>query len=688
MQSFLSIFITDHVNKYGQRAPLKSLAKSFVESPFGLPQCLGHDKHRPAGWAELLGLLFEKNLCSQIGICNVPENDDECKLICKKHSLAHQKYIYEMTKDSIKNFLESLKTHGCDSPKITYAGCSVALEENIAVKIFPELFNKCDDDGLISISDILTDFIYYSDGIFCSKNTDYAILAHQFFRKRLSIQNSYCNLFLNELIKSRNSDWNTKIRIDRNALGWKHNAKRSIELEYWYGPKFDDDVSKIPKGIARHKATEKDSLYNLIDLTEFSWYNDKQSHTFECEEITTQPSVGVSEEQYGFRYIHSIYEHNKHSITHFDAAIKLYNEEEYVNRLDQTLDKVDKNISYTKLFRTDGSLDICEWKRLCVLFMQGNPLVSEYFGIKQFDDNNATSTHQGESYGEKISNRLYRKEYGVRAFLSCVEGEIHSDVIDEFDVLSNGENNCSVVDYDVIELVKELSKNGMNLHIPDSVIRMDVADSYINIPTIKISDDDNFDNKMSIVLQSLCSVLNIYDEHYCQECDAFTIAWPFMSRIAKLSFIGGIQDVLDCLEEIDFFPKTEEQFFDFAEKIQKNINMHTAKVCTYNKLSPIGLNGNIRLHRATMQSSDIQIVQKKDESAIKLSEEATEIAKKYNIVAVAAWNVKSSLCSVCGKDYWCCEHRVFLDRDCKIEVKDAKHLGFFWSIDNKSRNLL
>ena len=685
MQSFLGIFNTDLVNKYKQRIPLRALAKSFIDGPFGLPQCLGHDMHRPAGWAELLGLHFEKNICSLIGISNVPESDDENELICQKHNIAHRKYVEEMTRDSRKPFLESLKALGFGTPKITYAECCIALEENIAVKLFPEFFGKCDKDGLIAVSDILTDFTYFGDGIFCSKTTDYAVLAHQFFRKRLSIHNSCCNLFLNELIQSDNPKWNAKIRIDRNMLGWKHGVKRSIELEYWYGPKFNDDVSKIQKGVARHKSSENESLYNLIDSTEFSWYYDNQSHTFECEEITTQPSVGVSEEQYGFRYIHSIYEHDKQSIVHFDAAIKLYNEEEYVKRLDQSLDKVDKNIPYTKLFRIDGQLAVSDWKRLCVLFMQGNSLVSEYFGVKQFDDNDAIAAPPNEPYGEKISNRLYRKEYGVRAFLSCVDGEIDSDAIDEFDVFSNGENECSVVDYDVIELVKELNKNGIDLHIPDSVIRMDVADSYINIPTIKISDDENFDKKASIVLQSLCSVLKLYDEHYCQECVAFTIAWPFMSRIAKLSFIGGIQDVLDSVGKINNLPKTEEKFLDFAEEIQKDINLHTAKDCSYDKLSPIGLNGNIRLHRATMRSSDIQIVQKKDELAIKLSEEATEIAKKYNIVAVAAWNVKSSLCTICGKDYWHCAHRVFLDRDCEIEIKDIKRLGFFWSIGNKSK---
>lgn len=84
MQSFLGIFNTDLVNKYKQRIPLRGLASSFIDCPSGLPQCLGHDMHRPAGWAELLGLHFEKNICPLIGICNILKTDDDYKLICQK----------------------------------------------------------------------------------------------------------------------------------------------------------------------------------------------------------------------------------------------------------------------------------------------------------------------------------------------------------------------------------------------------------------------------------------------------------------------------------------------------------------------------------------------------------------------------------------------------------------------------
>ena len=87
--------------------------------------------------------------------------DEEGELICRKHKVARQKYVDEMTRDLRKTFLESLKVFGFGTPKITYAECCIALEENIAVKLFPEFFGKCDKDGLIAVSDILTDFTYF-----------------------------------------------------------------------------------------------------------------------------------------------------------------------------------------------------------------------------------------------------------------------------------------------------------------------------------------------------------------------------------------------------------------------------------------------------------------------------------------------------------------------------------------------
>lgn len=684
MISRLCIFNTDLVNKYNQRIPLRGLAKGLIDNPYGMPQCMGHDKHRPVGWAKLLGLYFEKGVCSLIGVSNIYEGENENKILCEKYSSFQKKFLYDATINSKQQLLEAGTIYQCTSPQITHVGCSALVDNDIAAKVFPELFDKCDDDGLIALSDVLVDFTYFGDGIFCSKTNNFAVIVHQYFRKRLSIHNNYCNLFLNELILTKKSNWNVKIRIDRNVLGWKHDVQRSIELEYWYGPKFDNDISKIPYGIAKYKASKIDEEFNLIDSTDFFWYNDKQTHTFQCEEIATEPSVGISSELYGMRYIHSIFNHDKQSIVHFDAAIRMYNEEKYLKRLDSTVDKVDKDCLYTKLFRIDGQIEVSDWKRLCVLYMQGNTLVSEYFGIKQFPDKNNHEIKE-ISRGEKLSKGLYRKEYGPRAFLSYIDGAIDSDKFDEFDIFSDGENKNSVVDSDSIELVKELKKNGLNLQFPDNVLRMDVNDSYINIPTIKISNDENFEKKISLIIQSLCSVLSLYKNHYSQKNIAFTLAWPFLERIAKLSFIGGINDVLDCVNQVTTLPKTEKEFLDFAEKIQKNINQYNVLENTYDKLSSIGLNGNIRLLRKSILASESKTI-KLDENGkiiIELANDAIDFLKKLYLKPVLALNITSSQCSVCGKEYQFCEHQKYKDENCFENIKDFQFKGIFWSINDE-----
>jgi hypothetical protein len=38
--------------------------------------------------------------------------------------------------------------------------------------------------------------------------------------------------------------------------------------------------------------------------------------------------------------------------------------------------------NYTKLFRIDGKLTLSDWKSLTTNYLQGNPLIYEYFGIE------------------------------------------------------------------------------------------------------------------------------------------------------------------------------------------------------------------------------------------------------------------------------------------------------------------
>ncbi len=68
-----------------------------------------------------------------------------------------------------------------------------------------------------------------------------------------------------------------------------------------------------------------------------------------------------------------------------DGAIRLYSDEQILQRWEVNINKAGKNTTYTKLFRVDGKLELLDWKKLCILYYKGNPLLFEYFGIKEFD---------------------------------------------------------------------------------------------------------------------------------------------------------------------------------------------------------------------------------------------------------------------------------------------------------------
>jgi hypothetical protein len=69
---------------------------------------------------------------------------------------------------------------------------------------------------------------------------------------------------------------------------------------------------------------------------------------------------------------------------------KFYKDEANIN-------KAGKNTTYTKLFRIDGKLELSDWKKLCILYYKGNPLLFEYFGVKEVYENARNETQPKNS---------------------------------------------------------------------------------------------------------------------------------------------------------------------------------------------------------------------------------------------------------------------------------------------------
>jgi hypothetical protein len=107
------------------------------------------------------------------------------------------------------------------------------------------------------------------------------------------------------------------LRLDPDMLGLPASAGAAIELEYWGGPRFSEDIEVIPSGVTVHKHTDDERRLSRIDQTQIWWKSPetrigeagvKQFRTFEVEELIEDASAGLDGDNFGCRYAHAEYD--------------------------------------------------------------------------------------------------------------------------------------------------------------------------------------------------------------------------------------------------------------------------------------------------------------------------------------------------------------------------------------------
>ena len=143
--------------------------------------------------------------------------------------------------------------------------------------------------------------------------------------------------------------------------------------------------------------------------------------TFECEELCDKENVSFDDGQtmlWGCRYVHSMINLSTGLPTHLDGAIRLYNDEQILERIDSKTDisKCGKNSEYIKLWRIDNDFSVAMWKELISSFYRENALIGEYFGgvdekfdqiRKESNEHNSVVTELMEIEGGQKLVRFY-----------------------------------------------------------------------------------------------------------------------------------------------------------------------------------------------------------------------------------------------------------------------------------------
>lgn len=405
MHSLEAVFVTDGVNRHRMLLPIEEMLGSMERPlaaaierglPYGMPVNINHDKCRPAGWSIPRGVYIARDVSRQLGTILTPESDQDQELLSKlvrRFELSSRRDEAAPYIDALNDLLATLPVERADLWHVEATGC---VAPGLAALLYPDFFSAdsplVDKHGLVDYRTLLGRAEQIHPGVFHEPKRDLLLFAHPFLRRSLSRRNSLNGYFLRSFHDIALAEGVfPRLRLDPDLIALPTSGVHAVmELEYWHGPKYDDDIETIGSGVAEYKNQEHSRDHSGIDRTHIWWKDpeprrdenssERKIRTFEIEELIEDPSPGLGNGSYGCRYAHAEYDLTDRTIAHFDGAIRAYPGDAYLTRLDQLIDRAGKQSDYTKLFRLDGTVPVDRWKRVLSDYFRGNQLIPEYLG--------------------------------------------------------------------------------------------------------------------------------------------------------------------------------------------------------------------------------------------------------------------------------------------------------------------
>jgi hypothetical protein len=556
MKQRLAVFNSDQINKKMMKIPASVLMRAeenhrrdafSSQAPVGMPVHIQHDMHRPVGWSRPLGHYIDGEMVRVLGSIECPESEDErCQMEAAINLYKERVKLAEISEfqNEILSKISNLNDSNIDFLR---SECVFARREGIAAEVYPELFTQntllVDKDGLVDYRELLSRFEEVMPGVFHDKERDIIVVAHRFFRRRLSHLNALNSDFLISFSKTAiaHPELRARLKLDPDLIGHPLSARSLVELEYWHGPKYNDDIDKIPNGVAEHKADNYTREYEGVDRTQVWWkapetrVDDdvvKQYRTFEVEELVEDPSPGLLDEHYGCRYAHAEYSLGLGAITHFDGAIRAYHCDDYLTRIDNLIDKAGKQSSYTKLFRFDGELPVSDWKRLLSDYYRGNNLIPEYLG---YSTNSSASTVLSSAVDEKV-------EAPLAAFISLGVSQLEKrTMLYPESSMSIGTQHVPIVELGVGAVAKYLDgKHNKN------VVPVGFYDDILNLSRLGIVVPNDCSDLFSDEIKGLSDALEEDVKSGLINRAAIPMMWQHENIVITLT-LAGCADLVSAL---------------------------------------------------------------------------------------------------------------------------------------------
>jgi hypothetical protein len=248
-------------------------------------------------------------------------------------------------------------------------------EELVEVSVLDKEFHK---EGFA------TGYYYYSD--------KYMVMVHPYFRRGYYENNNFAPHFV-AIFGGYSADSIQKyIAIDSDRVRINVNNSMYMEFDTWYGAKFKNTISDIEDGIVKLRpplqleSFHTDFLFGGTYSLDIKWASKGGIKTFQAEEFKVEDHKieKNGEEYFPVKYLHAEFDTNAGTFRHFDGAIHFYTEEEYFLRRDSDFNYNNKNdlkvkTLSQKLFKVNGQVSVDKWIELTSHYLQGDPLIFEYF---------------------------------------------------------------------------------------------------------------------------------------------------------------------------------------------------------------------------------------------------------------------------------------------------------------------
>ncbi|MDR3652150.1 MAG: hypothetical protein P4L34_04180 [Paludibacter sp.] len=688
MMKYLGVFLSDQPSRDGIQFTISALEDTIWQgSIVGTPTNISHDIHRTAGWSFTKGLFFAPNKVLVMGCTWVADSENDYEIISDAKSKYFTHHLNTQIQPHYTQFIDALKElYIEDKGKWFYNSIVLYGYNDIVFNAFPDLSNQLDKDGLIEIQWFLDKFEHLSQGVFKKKDSDLAVILHPYFRKSTSIFNNFNWEFIDEFLSfAKVADVKIKIKIDGDFLGYAPSFITGMEFEYWWGPKYNDDISSIPSGLTTYGSSDYEKLYYNLVKTEFVWKNDNDLYTFEMEEVKNEPAPTLKD-TYTCRYVHSIYDSKNKSFNHFDGAIRAYDTDLMIDRLDKKMTEMGRRSQYTKLFRIDGSLPLSSWKSLVTKYLQGNPQIYEYFELQK-PNIDLEKQDETKTAFEKYLPYSINKGEGIRLYVSYRE-KVKKKTINRYIsscdeiLLENGK--FKALEYFTVELVKAIRRVGASIDLPNDCLFIIPEDYYCNIPCITHG-DTNTQKLVNETVDGIKLLITQLLKNNSNEVISFSLSWDIDENEVLISFIGHIFDLDLWFKSFDSIPTHRDGFKSWLTAQSKFIKENGIEN-QYPVLSEIIKDDGMLFFTRRLILKDIKNMSFPDKSNHNLyeiefdegKEDLAELLRTQQLYMAPLINVKKMICNKTGLNYIESPYSAIFN-ETQQELVDCEMLCFYWT---------